>query len=1168
MSNTRNIATIALAAILPGLATGQVGPRPELRPRYDISDGGMRRSFTIALDEIGIRRGGHRTHATVRAANAPELARMIQTERTARLGTGDEVEPIARESGKEVSDLARRFITRRITAELDNPALATQMATSAGLRLIALPPYAPKHAVFEASSPEAALAAMEALRLLPGLKTADVQLAHPRQKKLTPNDPLFPSQWHLRNTTQTGGALWMDANVTRAWDSFRGTGITIGIVDDGVQHTHPDLSPNYNTAIDHDFIDNDEDAAPGSLSSDTHGTQVAGVAAARGSNGVGVAGVAFEATLTGLRLLSDSQTDQDEADAFAHRNDVIQVKNNSWGAPDDGASLDGPDALASAALLEGTTTGRGGRGTIYVFAAGNGLASHDDSNADGYANSIHVIAVSAVGESGFRSWYSEPGANILVSAPSSGGFQNDGITTTDLLGSNGASSSDYSTNFGGTSSASPLVAGVCALMLQANTNLGWRDVQEILVRTARRPHIGDLDWATNGAGLLFNHKYGAGIVDAYAAVTMAQTWANLGPYTNAAISQTGLNVSIPDDSATGITRSFDFGGSTNLRVERVAVTLTATHPFRGDLEIILTSPSGMRSQLMTQHSDGGANYNGWTFTSVRHWGENAAGTWTAKIADRAYGDAGKLNALTVRLYGSTIAGPDFATSRPILLSEANLPTNGVADPGELVTFDFPLRNIGNATVSNLTATLLPIGGVSEPGAPQSYGSLAPGAGPATRPFAFRCGGTSGSSATPTLRIDASGQFVGYATYALPLGKLSSNSFSGSALIIQDNNIASPYPSSISVSGLTGRVHRATARLTGFSHTRPNDIGVILDGAGQLHSVLFDDATATPVSSRTYTFDDDAAVLFPSVGSSPSGSYRTINHYSTSGFPNLPTDEPAYSLCEFCGVPPNGSWGLYVKDFFAGYSGSISGWRLDFTMADCTDNVFLISTNAVVGESAGTATVQVMRTGGREGTGTVHFATSNGSATAGADYTAASGTLTFAPGEIIKSFAVPILNDGALEPPETIQITLSNAGGNTRLGSATSGTVTIIDGDSDLDGIPDDYETSNGLNPNSPADADDDPDGDGRTNLQEFQDGTNPQSHADALRLRVYLVGDDLQIQVDTVAGNQYQVFWSEDLLTWHGLGDPVTAIGASITLTDPGAALLPKRFYRAQKVGP
>jgi subtilisin family serine protease len=158
-----------------------------------------------------------------------------------------------------------------------------------------------------------------------------------------------------------------------------------------------------------------------------------------------------------------------------------------------------------AALADAVTLGRGGKGTVFLWAGGNGNYNGDDSNYDGWAASPYAIAVSAIGDDGEAAPYSEPGANILVCAPSNGGTQ--GVTTTDITGSTGYNAGtgsdyangDYTNSFGGTSSATPAVAGVVALMLQANPNLGYRDVQEILMRSATTNDPNDGGWVTNGA---------------------------------------------------------------------------------------------------------------------------------------------------------------------------------------------------------------------------------------------------------------------------------------------------------------------------------------------------------------------------------------------------------------------------------------------------------------------------------------------------------------------------------------------------------------------------------------------------------------------------------------------------------------------------------------------
>ena len=175
-----------------------------------------------------------------------------------------------------------------------------------------------------------------------------------------------------------------------------------------------------------------------------------------------------------------------------------------------------------AALEADALQGRNGNGNIITWAAGNGLDDNDNSNYDGYANLRYTIAVTAVDHKGRQSYYAEPGANILVASPSNG--DGESITTTDIEGSGGYSNSDYTSTFGGTSSATPLVSGIIALMFEANANLTWRDVQHILVETSRKNDPSDPSWSTNGAGHLVSHKYGYGVIDAGAAVAASVNW--------------------------------------------------------------------------------------------------------------------------------------------------------------------------------------------------------------------------------------------------------------------------------------------------------------------------------------------------------------------------------------------------------------------------------------------------------------------------------------------------------------------------------------------------------------------------------------------------------------------------------------------------------------------
>lgn len=497
-----------------------------------------------------------------------------------------------------------------------------------------------------------------ALEVFTRLTTTETVTANPMEyydisPRFIPNDPLFISQWHLQNTGQTAnGVAGNDVNVTGVWDNFQGAGVIIGIVDNGLQRTHPDLAANYVQAVSRDVYAGDNNPSP--AGGNDHGTSVAGVAAGVGNNSLGVSGVAPQAGLAGLRLFTNgvSPTDVDTATALTWSNQQISIYNNSWGPIDDGVSLDALGPLAANALAQGVASGRGNLGSIYVWAGGNGALTLDNVNYDGFANSRYTIAVGAINDSGMKSSYSEPGAPLLVSAYSSDLV---GITTTDLVNT-GNLSNDYTNGFGGTSSAAPVVSGVVALMLEANPLLGWRDVQQILARSARMNDPTDSDWVTNGDGLHVNHKYGFGAVDAEAAVDMALTWTNVGPETSTSSPVINVNTAVPNNNPTGIVSTFTV--SQNIDIESVEVIFSATHGNRGELEVTLTSPSGTQSVLTEIHNDTNSNYVNWLLTSMRHMGESSIGTWTLRVRDLvAGGGGGTFNTWQLRINGTAITTP-------------------------------------------------------------------------------------------------------------------------------------------------------------------------------------------------------------------------------------------------------------------------------------------------------------------------------------------------------------------------------------------------------------------------------------------------------------------------------------------------------------------------------
>ena len=649
----------ALCVIPLGILATDNLPDPQL-----IRDGGIMREFDIARDEL------HPLNSLTAAA-IRKITPLDSAEQVRRYGgwlretTGQEMELVLYERGRQRNEWSRRLLTRQVVVKLRDRAEVERIKASLGTVLAPLFQELPDWFVCTAQEVGGSLVLAGRLRGHPAVLYAQAQLAKMTQKKLIPNDPFFSPQWHLHNVGQNGGTAGIDINVTTTWNTYRGVGVVIGIVDDGLQYTHPDLAANYSAALSYDFNFNDPDPAP-SPASDTHGTAVAGLAGARGNNGIGVSGVAPEAGLAGLRLLGAYETDAQDAAAALYRNDAIWVKNNSWGGADGTGELQGAGPLLADALATGAVTGRGGKGTIYVFAGGNGLASGDNVNYDGYANSLYAVAVSAVTDQGQQASYSEPGACLVVAAPSgsgpsfcSGGRQH--ITTTDLTGTdgynNGTSScelpdADYTQQFGGTSAATPIVSGVIALMLQANPSLCYRDVAEVLMRSATKVSPSDSDWWTNSAGVPHNHKFGAGLVNAGAAVILATNWMSLDPVQSLHATETNLSIAIPDNNPLGITRTFTISNA-GFRVERVALTVTAPHQRYGDLAITLVSPSGTQSRLAENHTSSEPGYEGWTLTTVRHWGEVAKGTWTVHIADLAPSKTGTLEALDVLIQGSS-----------------------------------------------------------------------------------------------------------------------------------------------------------------------------------------------------------------------------------------------------------------------------------------------------------------------------------------------------------------------------------------------------------------------------------------------------------------------------------------------------------------------------------
>ncbi|NET11288.1 MAG: S8 family serine peptidase [Symploca sp. SIO2B6] len=544
-----------------------------------------------------------------------------------------------------------------------------------------------------------------------------------------PQDPLFDQQWYLDNRGQGNRTRGIDLNVLEVWEDYTGDGVAIAILDDGVERDHEDLQANY-------------DSSPSTLPSysynregapffrqDNHGTSVAGIIAAE-RNGMGITGVAYDASITAFSTADISETD---ASPIA-RQQAFDISNNSWG-------IDNPfesnfeleqNRAAGLALERATRQGRNGLGTVFVWAAGNEFEAGASSNYGGYESSRFTIAVAAIDGNGIVAPYSVQGSNLLVSAFGDGDpeFGIDGsIVTTDRTGTQGYNTGssffelddpNYTGRFNGTSSATPMVSGIVALMLEANPRLGYRDVQEILAYSARQTEPNDIDengrpnWAFNGAnnwnggGLHTNLNYGYGLVDAHRAVRLAETWTTQHTLANEVRVQSSASNSILIQDNTVATSTVTVGSNTSsaiatnpteagpieadpITVDQVEVDIDLSHRSIEDLVITLISPTGSRSRLFngpdltevfleggtesfTEFANNpsaftndrdlialGESYRqglDFTFSSTFHWGEQSEGNWTLEIEDTVSGTAGTLNSWALSLYGDRASAND------------------------------------------------------------------------------------------------------------------------------------------------------------------------------------------------------------------------------------------------------------------------------------------------------------------------------------------------------------------------------------------------------------------------------------------------------------------------------------------------------------------------------
>jgi Ca2+-binding RTX toxin-like protein len=453
-----------------------------------------------------------------------------------------------------------------------------------------------------------------------------------------PNEPLFNQQWYLSQV-----------NVLPVWKDYTGAGVSVGVFDPtgNANLGHSDLVANAGASY-------KVNGNPGVEAYGNHATIVAGIIGAS-RNGEGVVGVAYNATISSEALAP--KTYLDIANIYNwYRYDVV---NNSWGTTGY-FNLTGQDIpFYKTAFEQAVVYGRNGLGTSIVFAGGNSRNQGDNSNYHSDSNSRYAINVGGVNaQTDLGSLlinpaaFSTPGASILVSAPAS-----NVVSTSELITSSTGTTfgSDYQAAKG-TSFAAPIVSGIVALMLEANPLLGYRDIQKILAYSASEVDPSNATWTYNGAfnwnggGLHVSNDYGFGMVDALAAVRLAETWTEQQTYYNEQVqgvhNEPGDGQPVPIQDGGGLSWTTNVALGDWFSIEHVDLRITLEHANLGDLKIKLTSPDGTVSILLDRPGVSVADPDGtgttslnYTFDSVQFWGEAITGTWTLEVTDNSLNGA-------------------------------------------------------------------------------------------------------------------------------------------------------------------------------------------------------------------------------------------------------------------------------------------------------------------------------------------------------------------------------------------------------------------------------------------------------------------------------------------------------------------------------------------------
>lgn len=583
------------------------------------------------------------------------------------------------------------------------------------------------------------------------------------------NDPLLVFQSNLFGYDPVHNGYGAHVNILPVWEDYSGKNIVVGTYE-FIEDTQPDL--NYNSAL---TVSYTTDAR--------HGTATAGVISAKGNNGAGTVGVAPDSIISTI---------------YSSNSELVDVFTNSTGG---GRPFKGFTWSERANYIEATESGRGGLGTITISSSGNGKGLWADVNTDATDALRSTLSIGRVEQNGNLHSSSTTGANLFAVTPVWFSYSDEYLLTTDVSGAegynNGLHSSPFDADnpdspypwgltlvdeqtyfdfgmddgnnaaFNGTSAAAPIMAGVAAVILEVNSELGWRDMQDIIAYSAEHTGYFQVDefvdpeqyyfinlgtnskggtdlllgnyyfgWQFNqadnhnGGGLHFSRDYGYGLVNAHAAVRLAETWTD---QKNSENEISSLTTVVSQDTALQDmdTLTYTIQVNDQIDIDHVVLNMHMDHELWSDLIITITSPEGTSEYLLYKpykdQTDSSYITSGevpaWEMSAQTFRGEESLGEWTITISDSAAGNTGTLKGLELQIYGDAITNDDlylyteefseFYTSERGILNDTNsgvdtinaasITSDTVFDLSSGGTLDGQNLNIGSGTIENFYA---------------------------------------------------------------------------------------------------------------------------------------------------------------------------------------------------------------------------------------------------------------------------------------------------------------------------------------------------------------------------------------------------------------------------------------------------------------------------------